>query len=143
MGNRSGARGGDGTGRGSRPLARLRPPLAAPRRATLLPPALARRARLRALVPEPAAPRGPAESETRADLSIDELLTGWLSSVRGVHEPDTLADCGDYARYLDDLGRARRDAEQLCGRLRERLAHWIDVETQQAPGPRARLTPSG
>jgi hypothetical protein len=58
-------------------------------------------------------------------LSVDDLLAGWVSSLHAVHEPDTLDDCADYARYLDEVNRARHDADALCRRLHEEVAHLV------------------
>ena len=146
MGNRSGSRGGEGSGtvRGSRPAVRSRRiDGARSQRALALPAFLARRVRLRPLSSHALLRPAQDGGAPPPPLTIDELLTGWVSSARGVHEPDTLDDCADYARYLDDVNRARHDAETLCERLRERLAAWIDGERQNVRRPLNRLTPSG
>lgn len=76
-------------------------------------------------------------------LTFSELLTGWLSSARELHEPDTLGDCGEYSRHLEAVYRARMDADALCERLGARLADWIDGEVQNQARPQNRLTPPG
>jgi hypothetical protein len=89
-----------------------------------LPAVLARRVRL-----QPLPARRVAVEPTRVSctvLSVDELLAGWVSSLHGVRAPDTLDDCADYARYLDGLNRARHDADSLCRRLHEELAHLVE-----------------
>lgn len=129
MGNRSGTRGGEGSGPGkaSRSGPRTRPSVGVSMRRTLpLPVALARRVRLR---PPPPVQRIPIEPPrvSCTVLSVDELLAGWVSSLHDVHEPDTLDDCADYSRYLDDVNRARHDADALCRRFYEELAHLADA----------------
>ncbi len=89
-----------------------------------LPIALARRVRLRAL--PIARPNVPIPRVSCTVLSVDELLAGWVSSLHDVHAPDTLDDCADYSRYLDDVNRARHDADVLCRRLHEELAGLLD-----------------
>jgi hypothetical protein len=90
-----------------------------------LPAVLARRARLQQPVPTPRPALAPPRVSCTV-LSVDELLAGWVSSLHGVHEPETLDDCSDYARYLDDVNRARHDADCLCRRLHEELAHLVE-----------------
>jgi hypothetical protein len=85
---------------------------------------LARRARLHPL-PAPRPSIVPKRVSCTV-LSVDELLAGWVTSLHGVHEPETLDDCADYARYLDGVNRARHDADSLCRRLHEELAHLVE-----------------
>lgn len=123
MGNRSSTRGGETSGpvKAARTAARARPLAgAALPRPLPVPVSLARRARVR---PLPAA--RPTLEPPRVSctvLSVDELLAGWVSSLHDVHPPETLDDCADYSRYLDEVNRARHDADALCRRLHEELA---------------------
>lgn len=122
MGNRHGTRGESPGAKGSRPAPRSSPQESArARRSTALPEVLARRVRLR---PFCASPPGPAPHAPTAALALDELLTGWLAGLRHVRAPDTLGDCADYARYLDEMNRVRHDADRLCDRLHDALAAW-------------------
>jgi hypothetical protein len=117
-------RGGSGPPKASRVAARPRPSaVVATRRPLPLPVLLPPRVRLRPL----AVPRLPSEPPrvSCTVLSVDELLAGWVSSLHAVHEPDTLDDCADYSRYLDELNRARHDADALCRRLHEELGHLV------------------
>ena len=131
MGNRSGTRGGEasGPGKGSRNVARSRPPARLGLHRPPPPFVATPRVRLRPLnVPRPAvAP--PRVSCTV--LSVDELLAGWVSSLRDLHEPDTLDDCADYSRYLDEVNRARHDADVLCQRLSEEFARLVDAAARR------------
>lgn len=132
MGNRSGVRGGsrgpggvDGPGR-NRGYTR-----AMPRPSLPLPVTLALRARRRQFAPHP-----PSNGERRSPLAgdgytVDELLAAWIACARGVHEPDTLDDCADYSRYLDEVNRAAQEADDLLRRLRERLADWVATQTHR------------
>jgi hypothetical protein len=76
----------------------------------------------------PEAPPVDAPADRHAD-TVEDLLTAWISGARGVHEPDTLDDCADYARYLDEVSRARRQADAMCRCLRARVAKWIEDES--------------
>lgn len=71
---------------------------------------------------------------SRDGLDVDDLLTAWIANAQGVHEPDTLDDVSDYARYLEDRDRAARKAGDLCRQLRERLADWIADQRTTVPG---------
>jgi hypothetical protein len=75
-----------------------------------------------------------AVDTTRQPAStVHDLLTDWISTARGVQEPDTLDDCADYSRYLDEVNRAKREVDALCRSLRERLAQWVEDETRFPP----------
>ncbi len=132
MGNRSGGRDGAGPGHGRRvrSAARMHNPIVggAARRSVPLPIVLARRVRLRTFAPDPQPPSSCGPRLLPEGCTLDDLLTAWIASARGVHEPDTLDDCGDYARYLDEVNRAAHDADVLCRRLRERLSAWVAVQ---------------
>lgn len=57
-------------------------------------------------------------------LTLDELLTGWLSSLGQSLEPDSFAEYGDYAKHVDRICRAQQAAECICRKLDSRLADW-------------------
>lgn len=134
MGNRGSERGGPG--RDARPpTTNRRVATTVARRPVPLPAIVARRARFHSIVPEkPFSVGTPPRHPDHGDgLGVDELLTAWVANAQGVHEPDTLDDCADYARYLEERDRAAHDAGELCRRLRERLATWIAA--QRGPTP--------
>jgi hypothetical protein len=74
-----------------------------------------------------------ADATPRA-TTVDDLLTAWVSTARGLRGPDTLDDCADYSRYLDEVNRAIREADALCRCLRERLARWATEEVRLRGG---------
>jgi hypothetical protein len=76
-------------------------------------------------------------------LTLAELLTGWLANVRELRAPDTLDDCADYARHLEASQRIKADAAALCERLQRRVSTLVDVETHNANRLLNRLTPPG
>lgn len=77
------------------------------------------------------------------DLTVDELLTGWLASARDLRSPETLDDCADYSRHLERSQRISTDAAALCERLRSRVSTLVDVESHDIGRLLNRLTPPG
>lgn len=80
-------------------------------------------------------------------LTLDELLTGWLTSLGRSLEPDSFAEYGDYAKHIDRMCRAQQAAECICRKLDTRLADWgsrhVDDDSGDecggaAPSPDAR-----
>ena len=58
-------------------------------------------------------------------LTLDELLTGWLSSLgQSLEEPESFAEFGDYAKHVERVCRARHAADCICRKLDSRLADW-------------------
>lgn len=65
-----------------------------------------------------------APPDGASPLTLDELLTGWLSSLGRSLEPDSFAEYGDYAKHVDRMCRAQQAAECICRKLDSRLADW-------------------
>lgn len=58
-------------------------------------------------------------------LTLDELLTGWLSSLgQSLEEPESFAEFGDYAKHVERVCRAQQAADCICRKLDSRLADW-------------------
>jgi hypothetical protein len=80
---------------------------------------------------------------TPPQLTVAELLTGWLANVREFRAPETLDDWADYWRHLEASQRVAVESEALCERLRRRVSTLVDVESHDARRPLNRLTPPG
>lgn len=89
------------------------------------------------------AARPPPALSALPALTIAELLTGWLSSARGVRPTQAFSDCDDYVRHVTATCRARSHADALCERLGACVADWVDRESHNDARPSNRLTPTG
>lgn len=59
-------------------------------------------------------------------VTVGELLTDWLKSVRAQLEPETYAD---YAEYVENTWRPLLGKDRLSDLTRERVTNWIDEQT--------------
>lgn len=78
-----------------------------------------------------AAPRDGA-----APLTVDELLTGWLSSLHRAVEPETYAEFNDYAKHVERMCRVQHVADCICRELDTRIADWVRGERSTGAQPR-------
>jgi hypothetical protein len=76
-------------------------------------------------------------------LTVAELLIGWLANARELRAPDTLDDSADYARHLEASQRVAADAAALCERLQRRVTMLVNTETHNVNRVLNRLTPPG
>jgi hypothetical protein len=76
-----------------------------------------------------------APSDGSPPLTLDELLTGWLSSLGASLEPDAFDEFGDYAKHVERMCRAQQAAEHLCRALDRRISDYVRDE-RSSPAPR-------
>lgn len=74
-----------------------------------------------------------APPDGAAPLTLDELLTGWLSGLGASLEPDSFADLAEYARHVERMCRTQQAAEHLCRALDRRIADWVTLENDARP----------
>jgi hypothetical protein len=82
-----------------------------------------------------------APPDGAAPLTVDELLTGWLSSLHRAVEPETYAEFNDYAKHVERMCRVQHVADCICRELDTRIAGWVSGERSTGTKPRRKAAP--